>query len=77
MDNIGHLKITILEQSDMEIKTIKDLKRGDYFRIADTANAPIWVRCDYNRSTKKYECYRYTDINHFAEFKGNKKVYEV
>ncbi len=53
---------------------IKDLKRGDFFKLADTVTAPVWVRDDYNRSTKKYWCYKFDDTSHCREFKGDKEV---
>lgn len=53
---------------------LRQVKQGDYFRLADTPTAPVWVREDYNRSTRKYECYKYNDINHLGEFNGTRLV---
>lgn len=69
------LLMIFLKRIKMEATTIKQVKKGDYFRFKDDENAPIWVRSDYNRSTKKYECYKYEDVNHFLECKGERKVY--
>lgn len=69
------LLMIFLKRIKMEATTIKQVKKGDYFRLRDDENAPIWVRSEYNRSTKKYECYKYEDVNHFLECKGERKVY--
>ena len=54
------------------------LKKGDLFTlnpIEEPKEKQVWVRGDYNRSTKRYECYKFYDINHFHDFAGTKNVY--
>lgn len=52
------------------MKKIKLLKVGDIFHIGKTP----YVRDTYNRSTKKYSCYKWHDISSFREFKGDRLV---
>ncbi len=58
----------------MEQKTIRQLKKGELFRLSASGNAPVWVRGEYIREAKKYSIYRYDDTNHEKLFSGNKKV---
>lgn len=58
----------------MTYAQLKDVKKGEFFRISPSDTAPVWVRDDYNRSTKKYECYKFDDMNHLGEFKGTRIV---
>lgn len=58
--------------------TIRELKKGDYFTkkaIEYPTERQVWIRGDYDRSTKKYECYRFDDINTFTYVSGTKEVY--
>lgn len=60
--------------------TISKLKKGDLFtfKLVDSDWIPehlMYVRGDYNRSTKKYEYYKYSDVNHFGEAKRDRIVY--
>lgn len=54
---------------------LKQVKNGDYFRLRPTEKAPVWVRGDYERDTKKYECYRYDNVNYMLTMKGTREVY--
>lgn len=60
---------------------IKDIPRGEYFvttRISPDETPDVrrvWVRGEYNRSSQKYECYKWEDVNHTHEFDGSKTVY--
>ena len=57
----------------MEI--LKNVKKGDLFRLENTENAPIWVKGDYVRSEKEYECWKYEDCMLFVSFRGKKIVF--
>lgn len=59
----------------MKQKRIKDVKRGEFFRLRESDTAPVWVRDEYNRSTRKYEGYRYDNTGDFAEFNGTRVVF--
>jgi len=51
---------------------IKDLKIGEYFKLK--TNGRVYVRGEYERSSKRYSYYDFDDVNreHFA--KGDKEV---
>ena len=51
---------------------IKELKKGDFFKISE--NGCVYVRGDYVRDVKKYECYKFNDINSFRQFKGDQEI---
>lgn len=52
--------------------TLKELKKGDYFKLKP--NGRVYVRSDYDRSTKKYEYYDFDDVNIWHQTKGSKEV---
>ena len=57
---------------------LKDLKKGEYFTIKPLENpkeSQIYIRGEYDRSTKKYDCERFDDISYSKEFDGNKEVF--
>ena len=60
----------------MTTTTIKQVKKGDFFRLTNNENAPLWVRGYYYAPGKVYECYKYDDVNHEAFFKGDRKVWQ-
>lgn len=55
--------------------TIKELKRGDFFRLKETDTAPVWVRDEYDRSSRKYYGYKWEDVNHGRGFKSSQTVF--
>lgn len=58
--------------------TIKDLKIGDYFTIKpieEPKETQVYIRGEYDRSSKKYCCGRFDDISYSRDFSGNKVVY--
>lgn len=60
------------------MKRIKELKKGEYFTLKDVeypSENIVWVRGDYERSMKKYSCYKFSDVCHERFFKGDKEVY--
>lgn len=59
----------------METKTIRNLKKGEFFRLSDRDCAPVWVRGEYVREVKRYSTYKYDDVNHEQLLKGNRKVF--
>lgn len=54
---------------------LSSLKKGEFFKLKPTSSSPLWVRGDYERSSKSYSCYKYDDVNHERFFKGTKKVF--
>ena len=57
---------------------IKDMKQGDFFTLKDYGEYPdeskVYIRGEYNKSLKKYEICKYTDMNAFRYVKGDKEV---
>lgn len=57
---------------------VKDLKKGEYFTIKpleEPKENQVYIRGEYDRSTKKYDCGRFDDISYSREFDGNKEVF--
>lgn len=62
----------------MTATTVRDLKKDQWFTlkpVEEAKESQVYIRGDYNRTTKKYECYKWADICDFREFKGDKVVY--
>ena len=56
---------------------LRKLGRGDLFRLAGNDEAPVWVRDEYDRSERKYLCYKWDDVNHWAYMRSARGVYAV
>lgn len=63
----------------METKTIKQLKKGEFFTLKDYGENPpearVYIRGEYERSEKKYECEKFSDFCAYSLFKGSRVVY--
>lgn len=59
----------------MKTTRVKDLRAGQMFKMVDNENAPTWIKGYYDRTTKKYECYKYDDTNHEQFLKGTREVF--
>lgn len=60
------------DKKRLELKptnTIAGLKKGDYFRLKN--GKCQYVKGDYDRSSKKYSCFKADDINSERFFKGS------
>lgn len=58
--------------------TVKQLKKGEWFTlkpIAEPKESQVFVRGDYDRTEKKYECGKFSDISHSRLLKGDTEVY--
>lgn len=56
------------------MKKIKDLKKGDLFKLKETSKM-VLVRLEYNRFSKKYDCANYHDcLQDFRAYPGDKMV---
>ena len=56
---------------------LRKLGRGSLFRLAVNDDAPVWVRDEYDRSERKYLCYKWDDVNHWAYMRSARGVYAV
>lgn len=57
---------------------LKELKKGDYFTkksIENPTESQVWIRGDYDRSLKKYECSNFADVNKTCFIKGDREIY--
>lgn len=60
------------------MKTVGELKKGDFFTkkpIDYPTERQVWVRGEYCRGAKVYECHRFDDINDVQYFKPSKTAY--
>ena len=60
---------------------LKELKFGEYFCIRPhheelVTGKQVYIKGEYNRSTKKYICGRCDDISYSREFRGSLDVYQ-
>lgn len=57
---------------------LKDLKKGEYFTlkpISDPKESQVYIRGEYDRNEKKYDCGKFDDISYSRFLKGDKEVY--
>lgn len=62
----------------MKEKMLKELKRGEWFTFTPDEYPDarkVYIREEYDRSTRKYGYTRWADVNHYAEAKGSRVVY--
>lgn len=73
------MKKEIQLNNEIIIETkVKELKKGDFFTkkpMTSPKNNQVWIRGDYCRDIKKYECINFDDINRFCYLPGNKAVF--
>lgn len=56
-------------------KTIRELKKGEFFRLRDTDTSPVWIRDVYVPELRKYSTYKFDDVNHEQVLKGDTIVF--
>lgn len=59
----------------MRLTELRKVKHGEFFRLANSESAPVWVRGEYDRSEGKYDCYKFDDVNHWRYFLGSRLAY--
>lgn len=60
---------------------VKDLKKGDYFTrvsLKEKSAKPsqVYIRGEFNQSSKKYLCQKWDDISKSIMLKGDTEVYQ-
>ena len=58
--------------------TVRELKQGEYFtkKQLDFPNEnQVWIRGSYDKSLKKFECYRFSDVCDTCYLSGEKSVF--
>lgn len=56
-------------------KIIRELKKGELFRLRDTDTSPVWIRDGYVPTLGKYSTYKFDDVNHERMQKGDTMVF--
>ena len=59
-------------------KELRELKKGDWFTLKDIEypkESQVYIRGEYDRSSKTYSCIKWNDMNEERFFKGTKKVF--
>lgn len=59
----------------MKATTLNQVKKGEFFRLSASENAPVWVKGYYCKDDKSFEAYKWDDTNHEGFFKGTKRVF--
>lgn len=57
---------------------IKELKKGEFFTLKPLeypTEKQVYIRGEYDRTEKKYECIRFDDISSTRYFAGSKEIY--
>lgn len=57
---------------------LKDLKKGEYFTlkpIPEPKENQVYIRGEYDRTERKYECGKFSDISYSRYLKGDTEVY--
>ena len=57
---------------------LKDVKRGEFFTrklVEEPKESQVWIRGDYCRDLKKYECQNFNDANRFIYIRGDEEVF--
>lgn len=65
-------------QGDANKMKIKELKKGDFFtkkELDAPKDSQVWIRGDYDRSSKRYERQRFDDACSFCYLPGTKEVF--
>ena len=60
------------------VMMLKEVKKGDFFTrkaIDEPTERQVYIRGEYDRESKKYECTRFDDINAVIYLKGTTEVY--
>lgn len=62
----------------MKSVMLKDVKKGEMFILKPCEypkESAVYIRDGYDRETKKYDCYKWSDVNHCTQKKGTTMVY--
>ena len=58
--------------------TVKQLKKGEFFTrkpIDHPTEKQVFIRGEYDRASKKYECTRFDDISSAVYLRGDKEIF--
>jgi hypothetical protein len=57
---------------------LKELKQGDWFTLkpyTEPKESQVYIRGEYDRTEKKYDCGKFSDISYSRLLKGDTEVY--
>jgi len=57
---------------------LKELKKGEFFtlkQIEEPKATQVYIRGEYNRECKAYDCINFNDISKFRLLKGDRTIY--
>jgi hypothetical protein len=60
---------------NMDLSIIKQLPKGEFFKLKDSESSPVWVRGEYDRTSRTYSIYKFDDINHETFVRGSRSVF--
>jgi hypothetical protein len=66
------------ENKELQNMKIRNLKKGDFFTkkpLDNPKESQVWMRGEYDRSQKKYECTRFDDMCTSCYLPGDRDVY--
>jgi hypothetical protein len=55
------------------LAALKDCSKGEYIRL--TVNGSVYIRAEYDRSTKRYALQRFDDVNKVRYLAGSRLVF--
>lgn len=70
----------VLTDQGYPMVRIGDLPKGTYFHRTTLKDGEfcehsvVWCRGEYDQSSKRYECYKFEDVNHIHMFKREERV---
>lgn len=53
---------------------VRDLPNGEFFKLKPDSKR-VYIRGEFDRSTRKYDCQAFDDISVSRQFDGKKQVY--
>lgn len=59
----------------MKQTNIKKVKIGEFFRLENSENSPLWKRSEYCQPYKKFICYKKDDVSQFLMLESCKIVF--
>ncbi len=59
---------------------LKELKHGDFFTLkphngGNVTDKQVYIKGDYDRNSRKYDCGRCDDISYSRSFKADTEIY--
>lgn len=58
-----------------DMQRVKTLIKGTFMRLSKRESGPVWIRGEYDKSTKKFSIYKYDDTSHEIFVSGDRLVY--